>query len=155
MQVEIEEVLALQPAWTWRNTPQMERRGVVVRTEMARWLRDELPALSELVPAEVEDLAVEGRDGTGRKTRVRWVRVFSKARSPSATEGFYVVYLFDAAGRKAYLSLGRGDTLLVVLGDLPVGRGHLSAVVDELRPTRGQASDGLSEQRQVRLSAVE
>ena len=108
MRADIEEVLGLQVDWTWRNTPEMQRRGVVVRTDMARWLRGELPALSRIVPPTVDDLSVEGRDGTGRKTRVPWVRVFSKMRSPSATEGFYIVYLFNAAGDQAYLSLNQG-----------------------------------------------
>jgi len=110
MRAEIEEVLRLQPAWTWRNTPEMERRGVVVRREAAGWLRGELPALSALMPPGVEDLAVQGKDGTGRKTELPWVRVFSVSRSPSATIGFYAVYLFAATGGRAYLSLNQGTT---------------------------------------------
>jgi hypothetical protein len=58
----------------------------------------------------VDDFFAEGRDGTGRKTRVPWVRFGSRTRSPSATEGFYVVYLFDALGRVVYLSLNQGTT---------------------------------------------
>ncbi|WP_424190509.1 MrcB family domain-containing protein [Actinokineospora sp. G85] len=39
-----------------------------------------------------------------------WARVFSASRSPSATRGWYVVYLFDAAGERAYLTLMQGTT---------------------------------------------
>ena len=34
----------------------------------------------------------------------------SRRRSPRATEGFYVVYLFDALGENVYLSLNQGTT---------------------------------------------
>src|SRR4051794_8207014 len=88
----------------------MARRGVLVRKEAADWLRELLPQLSAAVPALVDDLAVEGRDGTGRKTEVPWLRVHSRTRSPSATEGWYVVYLFSAEGDRVYLSLNQGTT---------------------------------------------
>lgn len=39
-----------------------------------------------------------------------WTRFGSKRRAPKATQGFYVVYLFDAAGQHAYLSLNQGTT---------------------------------------------
>jgi MrcB-like, N-terminal domain len=58
----------------------------------------------------IDDFFAEGRDGTGRKTRVPWIRFGSRSRSPRATEGFYVVYLFDALGGTVYLSLNQGTT---------------------------------------------
>jgi hypothetical protein len=106
----LEEILLLQSEWTSKNTPDMKRRGELVRHECASWLRDQLPRLAHLVPESVQDLAVEGRDGTGLKTEVPWVRVHSLARSPSATEGWYVVYLFSALGDRVYLSLIQGTT---------------------------------------------
>lgn len=84
--------------------------GVLVRREIASWLRAQLAELSRLVPAAVDDLGVEVRDGTGRKTEIPWVRIFSASRSPSATVGFYVVYLLSGAGGQAYLSLNQGTT---------------------------------------------
>lgn len=110
MRAQIEEVLRLQRGWTWENTPDMERRGVLVRRDAPNWLREHLPELSKLVPQAVDDLSVEGRDGTGRKTEVPWVRVYSTSRSPSATVGFYVVYLFSGSGSHAYVSLNQGTT---------------------------------------------
>jgi hypothetical protein len=56
----------------------------------------------------IADLVVEGRDGTGRKTRIPWVRIYSKERSPSATESRYLVYLFAADGSAVYLSVNQG-----------------------------------------------
>jgi len=84
MREQIEEMLQLQPAWTSQNTSKMARRGVVVRIKMAAWLRGILPELSALVPPRVDDPAVQGRDGTGLKTRATWSRVYSTSRSPSA-----------------------------------------------------------------------
>jgi len=89
----------------------MERRGTVVRREAAEWLRGELPALLELMPPGVEDLAVQGKDGTGRKTEVPWVRVFSVSRSPSATVGFYAVYLFAATGSQVSVAEPGHDSM--------------------------------------------
>lgn len=106
----LEEVLLLQPDWQSANSPEMQRRGVLVRSEAARWLRDRLPRLAVAASSAVDDLAVEGRDGTGRKTEIPWVRIHSKRRSPSATEGWYLVYLFSALGDYVYLSLNQGTT---------------------------------------------
>jgi hypothetical protein len=110
MREQVEEVLELQSDWTWQNTPAMERRGILIRSTAAQWLRDQLPVLQGVVPSTVDDLRIEGRDGTGRKTEVPWIRIYSESRSSSATLGFYVVYLFSASGRHVYLSINQGTT---------------------------------------------
>jgi len=38
-------------------------------------------------------LQVASKDGAGNKSVVPWIRVFDPERSPSPTEGFYVVFL--------------------------------------------------------------
>ncbi|MER7073234.1 DUF3578 domain-containing protein [Terrabacter sp. NPDC000476] len=108
----LEETLLLQTEWSAANTPSMERRGVLVRHEIASWMRDRVDALLPFLPPQVRDLAVEGKDGMGRKTEIPWARVYSESRSPSATEGWYVVYLFSAKGDRLYLTLGQGTTEL-------------------------------------------
>lgn len=108
MRAEFEEVLLLQTEYSDRNTPEMERRGRLIRTIIADQLRAELSALS--VASGIVDLRVEGRDGTGRKTEIPWTRVHSLSRARRATEGWYVVYLFSAAGDRAYLSLMQATT---------------------------------------------
>lgn len=106
----LEETMLLQTHWSAEKTPEMARRGILVRHEVAGWLRDHLePILAEL-PPRVRDLAVEGKDGIGRKTEIPWARVYSESRSPSATEGWYVVYLFSANGDRVYLTIGQGTT---------------------------------------------
>lgn len=100
------EVLSLQSEYTPSNSPAMQRRGVLIRHEIANELRGLLPALTEA--SGIADLRVEGRDATGLKTEVPWTRVYSASKSPSATEGWYLVYLFSAGGDRVYLSLNQG-----------------------------------------------
>jgi hypothetical protein len=107
----IEEVLLLQTDYDARNTSAMNRRGQLVRREMRRWLDDRMGALTAVLAGVVDDLRVEGRDGTGQKTEIPWIRVYSASRSPSATTGWYVVYLFSALGDRCYLSLAHGSTI--------------------------------------------
>lgn len=101
----LREILALQPHWTNTNTPEMEERGHLIRNYGADAIRR---LLSERLDPPPFDWAVQGRDGTGFKTRIPWIRVHSKARSPSATEGWYLVYLFTLDGSSVYLSLNQG-----------------------------------------------
>ncbi|MET9276084.1 DUF3578 domain-containing protein [Kribbella sp. NPDC003557] len=109
MHSEFDEVLSLQPRWSSRNTPEMRRRGQLVRSTVAAHLRAELPRLNE--SAGRDDLAIEGRDGTGLKSVIPWVRVYSPTRSPKATRGWYLVYLFSGDGERMYLSLNQGTTV--------------------------------------------
>ncbi|MDX8036580.1 DUF3578 domain-containing protein [Lentzea sp. BCCO 10_0856] len=106
----LRDVLLLQPKWTSENTPAMQERGRLVRHEVAGWLREQLPALKSAAPVEIDDWSVEARDGTGLKSEIPWVRVHSVGLSPSATTGWYVVYLFGAQGDRVYLSLMQGAT---------------------------------------------
>lgn len=106
----VEEVLLLQTAWTSTLTPEMDRRGQLVRRDGASWLRDRLDEITIAVGKPIDDMSVQGRDGTGPKSELPWLRLYSSSRSPSATVGWYVVYLFEAEGNVAYLSLNQGTT---------------------------------------------
>jgi len=110
MRVSLRDVLLLQPQWTSQNTPAMQKRGRLIRHEVAGWLREQLPVLRRGAPVDTADWRVEASDGAGNKNVVPWVRVYSAARSPSATSGWYVVYLFGAQGDRAYLSLMQGTS---------------------------------------------
>ncbi|MHA7263495.1 MrcB family domain-containing protein [Arthrobacter sp. TMN-37] len=106
----LEEVLLLQSDWSHKKTAAMDRRGQIVRTEIPNWLRSNFNVLIRSVLWPEGDLETEGRDGTGPKTEIPWTRLYSGSRSPSATNGWYVVFLFSALGDRCYLSLGHGAT---------------------------------------------
>ncbi len=105
-----QEVLALQLDFSSENTPSMERRGQLIRNiipqEMRTWKAVQFDAA---LPFKGR-LNVQGRDGTGRKTFVPWVRIHSPELSPSAQKGWYVVYLFHANGDGVSLCVSHGST---------------------------------------------
>jgi hypothetical protein len=105
---ELQRVLELQRSYSSTASAEMVERGEIIRNAIPASLlgyRDQLEGA-----LGVNDFFSEGRDGTGRKTRVPWARWGSRARSPRATEGFYLVYLFAASGDVVYLSLNQGTT---------------------------------------------
>lgn len=104
----LQRILGLQAEYSSLNTPSMQLRGELIRNVGPRRLRELLR--SSVIPRGDSQLSVEGRDGTGRKTRVPWIRVFSDQLAPSATDGWYVVYLFSYDGHAVYLSLNQGTT---------------------------------------------
>jgi len=88
----------------------MRERGELIRTVIPEWLAEHDQRLASSLGVAVDDLVLEGRDGTGLKTKTPWVRVASRRRSPRATNGFYAVYLFDTRGDAVFLSLNQGTT---------------------------------------------
>jgi hypothetical protein len=65
MQAQIERVLELQSAYSPRATTEMVERGQLVRNDCANWLQGYATELSNAIGIPLEDLLVEGRDGTG------------------------------------------------------------------------------------------
>jgi 5-methylcytosine-specific restriction protein A len=55
-------------------------------------------------------LLVEGSAGAGNWAAVPWISVFDPAITTSATEGYYVVYLFHVNEPVVHLSLNQGTT---------------------------------------------
>jgi hypothetical protein len=108
----MEEVLTLQQVYSDQNTPEMERRGILIRNILPAKMRDMGSRLKAALGPYGEDAEAEGRDGTGRKTRIPWVRWHSSSRSPSAQDGWYIVYLFHPDGTGVSLCLSHGSTTL-------------------------------------------
>jgi hypothetical protein len=106
----LSEVLGLQQVWQAKNTSEMQRRGFVVRTEIRDWLREHAEALAAAMEIPLDDVGVEGKDGAGQRSEIAWTRVYSKSRTPRATDGWYIVYLFSGDGERVYLSLMQGTT---------------------------------------------
>jgi hypothetical protein len=110
MKHEIERIMELQPLWSHKKTKEMDERGKLVRHAGPNWFRTFADEISAAADIGADDLLLEGRDGTGPKTEVPWFRFSSRTKSPSATVGWYCVYLFDTDGEAAYLCLSHGST---------------------------------------------
>ncbi len=122
---------------------EMQKRGICIRQEIPALLRGESAALADALGVPRDALGIEGRDGTGLKTEVPWVRVYDPTMSPSATTGWYVVYLFSGAGDRVYLSLNQGTTVWTG-GDFKPRR------IEDLRARVGWARPLLVEQTATR-----
>lgn len=102
------EVMDLAREFSPKTNPAMRRRKEALK-EMALIAQDWLKAWQ---PNLVTTLHLDAEDGgqVGGVSPVAWMRVFSKTKSPSATAGFYVAYLFDVIGRNLFLSLNQGTS---------------------------------------------
>lgn len=68
---------------------------------------DNLKDLKEYISSE-GNYKIKSSMGQGRWAIIPWVRIFQQDISPSAKEGFYIVYLFTNDYKKVYLSLNQG-----------------------------------------------
>lgn len=109
----VSSVMALQKKWTDKNTAEMRQRGMNIRVGIPAWIKSHETALIAALKHPDVDFCIEGRDGTGRKTEIPWVRFYSRKHSPSATDGWYCVYLFEAGGDGFYLTLLHGSTRFI------------------------------------------
>ncbi len=110
MRASLAEVLDLQHEYSSLKTPAMDRRGVLIRHAIPEKMRKWRAASMGAADPFKGRLNVQGRDGTGPKTFIPWVRIHSPELSPSATKGWYVVYLFEADGQGVHLCISHGST---------------------------------------------
>ncbi len=123
MRNTLRRICELQKSYSSSNTEAMKERGQLIRQTLVAELRDELPAFSDSLGRYANDMNVEGSDGIGRKTEAPWTRIYSSKMSPSAREGFYIVFHFAADGTAVFVTIGCGSTIWK--------DGDLSAVSDE------------------------
>jgi hypothetical protein len=105
----IGSVLALQTHYSFDNTVEMATRGDLIRGTIRNLLVAMTASLARAARLAESDVLIEGRDATGRKSEVPWVRFASNSRSPSATVGWYVVLLPRRDGAGVYLALAHGS----------------------------------------------
>jgi hypothetical protein len=111
LKATIKRICELQPKYSSSNTPEMQERGNLIRSDLTKELRGRLRDLSQAFDPLFDDLAVEGSDGIGRKTAAPWVRLYSKAMSPTPRKGFYVVLHFSSSGSAVFITIGCGSTV--------------------------------------------
>lgn len=103
----IEAILELQDEYTPKKTPAMDRRRELISGVVTQELRNFLETHPSLSPLE---WSVQGRNGSGSNAGVPWIRIYDPEKSPSATVGTYIVYLFSQEGASAYLVLMGGTS---------------------------------------------
>jgi hypothetical protein len=107
---ELQRVMRLQTDYTAELTDAMRERGLAIRTSIPAFMRQIAEDLCTQARIPRAELLIEGGDGIGRKAQVPWVRFASRSRSPRATVGWYVVWLFREDGKGAYLALAHAST---------------------------------------------
>jgi hypothetical protein len=145
------EVMDLQKQFSDQNTAAMMQRGLIIRRDIPAWLTEHLRPISKNLGPYLSDLVVQGRDGTGRKTLVPWVRLYSAGRSPSAQTGWYVVYLFHPSGEAVSLCLMHGSTVWTGAEFKPRTADEARALLDWSRAIVGPSAQALGFDFGVRL----
>ncbi|MFY1680341.1 MrcB family domain-containing protein [Micromonospora sp. WMMD730] len=104
----LQRVLDLAGEYSKDQTPAMASRDDLLRDCVA----DLTVAVGDIAPIERLrfDLRVKAGGRQSNYSPVPWVRLYSPAHSPTATSGYYLVYLFAADGSRVYLSLNQGTS---------------------------------------------
>ncbi len=90
----------------------MRRRGELIRVGIPTLLRHHSDQFSAALGPYGSSLSIQGKDGAGPKSRIPWIRICSKAMSPSARQGWYLVFLFHPDASGVSLCLSHGSTHL-------------------------------------------
>ena len=86
----------------------MQRRGMILRDLLQDFRSFSIDRSNGPITG------AECSDGIGNKSEVPWIRLYSEELSPKASIGWYVVLLFNAEGKSAYLTLAHGSTKLTI-----------------------------------------
>ncbi len=132
----LSEIVALQSSYSASQTQEMDRRGILIRQTFPAAIEANGSALRRSLGKYGEDARAEGKDNQGNMSRIPWVRWFSTSRSPSATYGWYVVYLFHPDGSGVSLCLSHGSTQIV-------GAGFVNRSDEEVAEVMGWAASVL------------
>ncbi|UXX82085.1 DUF3883 domain-containing protein [Roseovarius pelagicus] len=106
MRETLRRICELQPAYSSENTPEMQKRGQLIRQKLPEEVRALQEPLARALGPFGHDFFVEGSDGIGRKTELAWTRFCSKEMSPRPTDGFYVVIHFSTDGSGVNIAVG-------------------------------------------------
>lgn len=126
LKAQMQEVLDLQLLYSSQNTEDMRSRGLLIRDGIPRQISALGQSLADAARIPAGELIIEGRDATGLKSEVPWVRIASRRVSPRATAGWYVVFLFRRDGAGVYLVLAHGSTTPQAGAFIPRGNSELA-----------------------------
>ena len=87
---------------------QYKGQGTGNGTDVQKSIRDLTNNIRQI--ASPSGFQTEFSVGIGRWSAVPWIRVFYSDISPSAQDGVYIVYLFAASGKSAFITLNQGTT---------------------------------------------
>ena len=87
---------------------QYKGQGTGKGTDVQKSIRDLTNNIRQI--ASPSGFHTEFSVGIGRWSAVPWIRVFYSDISPSAQDGVYIVYLFAASGKSAFITLNQGTT---------------------------------------------
>lgn len=108
---DVSAILSLQPYYSAKNTPQMSRRGSLIRHALPAHIYAHIAPIAKVFGARGFSASVEGSDGMGNKLASAWVRIFDAEMSSGATKGWYVVFHFSSKGDRFFAALGCGATI--------------------------------------------
>ena len=106
----LRRICELQPFYAPDNTPEMQERGRLIRSDLPNELRALSQSLSRALGEFGNDFHIDASDGMGRKTELPWVRFCSQRMSPRPTEGFYCVIHFSTDGSAVHITVGCGSS---------------------------------------------
>ncbi|MGK5674088.1 MrcB family domain-containing protein [Micromonospora sp. URMC 106] len=109
LQHACQAILDLAAHYSKDSTPEMADRDARSK-ELAGVFKTLVGPLSEELGLGDLDVRVQTGGRQANYSPVPWVRLYSKQHSPTAMEGFYLVYLFAADGSRFYLSLNQGTS---------------------------------------------
>ncbi|TIQ44637.1 MAG: DUF3578 domain-containing protein [Mesorhizobium sp.] len=129
----LERICELQPEYSPDNTPAMQERGRLVRSDLKTAIEGLRTPLAEALGSFGSDFLVEASDGIGRKTELPWVRFCSRNMSPNPTEGFYCVTHFSTDGSAVHVTVGCGSSRFHKGSSVPLPDHELNAQTDWAR----------------------
>ena len=93
------------------NSYKIAKLNDLTNHELAVYVRQQsVNILANTISVDKEKYKVKGSVGQGKWADVPWIAIFDKSITQSATEGYYIVYLFNADMSGVYLSLNQGWT---------------------------------------------
>ena len=82
--------------------------------ELAKYIRTIAPSfIQESLGEDFNGLKVQGSPGKGNWAGVPWIACFYPVVTDTATQGYYVVYLFNPDSKTVSLSLNQGTTAVI------------------------------------------